>query len=208
MGLLDILNGIQTGPGAQAPAGRSGGGSSLSPIMIALIGLLASRMLSGGQQQQAPAGGAAAGSGGSGGGGLLGEILGGDLGGLLKGGLGGLLAGMAGGAAGGVGGAAGSPGGPLGGVLSGGLGDLMKQFEQAGQGDAMKSWVGPGANQSIGIDDLANALGPDRLGALSQQSGLSRDDLLSGLAQHLPNFVNQLTPDGRLPTADELSRHL
>lgn len=201
MGLLDILNGIQTGSGAQAPAGRSGGGSSLSPIMIALIGLLASRMLSGGgQQQQAPAGGAAAGSGG-GGGGLLGEILGGDLGGLLKGGLGGLLAGAAGGAAG-------APGGPLGGVLSGGLGDLMKQFEQAGQGDAMKSWVGPGSNQSIGIDDLANALGPDRLGMLSQQSGLSRDDLLSGLAQHLPNFVNQLTPDGRLPTADELSRHL
>ena len=209
MGLLDILNGIQTGSGAQAPgapAGRSGGGSSLSPIMIALIGLLASRMLSGGQQQQAPAGGAAAGSGG--GGGLLGEILGGDLGGLLKGGLGGLLAGVAGGAAGGAGGAAGSAGGPLGGVLSGGLGDLMKQFEQAGQGDAMKSWVGPGDNQSIGINDLANALGPDRLGALSQQSGLSRDDLLAGLAQHLPNFVNQLTPDGRLPTADELSRHL
>ena len=214
MGLLDILNGIQTGPGAQAPAGRSGGGSSLSPIMIALIGLLASRMLSGGgQQQQTPAGGAAAGSGGAaagsgGGGGLLGEILGGDLGGLLKGGLGGLLAGVAGGAAGGAGGAAGSAGGPLGGVLSGGLGDLMKQFEQAGQGDAMKSWVGPGDNQSIGINDLANALGPDRLGALSQQSGLSRDDLLAGLAQHLPNFVNQLTPDGRLPTADELSRHL
>lgn len=201
MGLLDILNGIQTGPGAQTPAGRSGGGSSLSPIMIALIGLLASRMLSGGgQQQQAPAGGAAAGSGG-GGGGLLGEILGGDLGGLLKGGLGGLLAG-------GAGGAAGSAGGPLGGILSGGLGDLMKQFEQAGQGDAMKSWVGSGDNQSIGINDLANALGPDRLGALSQQSGLSQDDLLSGLAQHLPNFVNQLTPDGRLPTADELSRHL
>jgi uncharacterized protein YidB (DUF937 family) len=209
MGLLDILNGIQTGSGAQAsgaPAGRSGGGSSLSPIMIALIGLLASRMLSGGgQQQQAPTGGAAAGSGG--GGGLLGEILGGDLGGLLKGGLGGLLAGAAGGAAGSAG-SAGSAGGPLGGVLSGGLGDLMKQFEQAGQGDAMKSWVGPGANQSIGINDLANALGPEQLGALSQQSGLSRDDLLSGLAQHLPNFVNQLTPDGRLPTADEFSRQL
>lgn len=206
MGLLDILNGIQTGSGAQAPgapAGRSGGGSSLSPIMIALIGLLASRMLSGGQQQQAPTGGAAAGSGG--GGGLLGEILGGDLGGLLKGGLGGLLAG----AAGGAGGSAGGPsGGPLGGVLSGGLGDLMKQFEQAGQGDAMKSWVGSGANQSIGINDLANALGPEQLGALSQQSGLSQDDLLSGLAQHLPNFINQLTPDGRLPTADELSRQL
>ncbi|TAJ87100.1 YidB family protein [Reyranella sp.] len=188
MSLLDILNGIQTGPGREAPAGRSGSGSALSPIMIALLGLLASRML-GGQQQQQPSGGNTSASGG-----LLGELLGGDLGGLLKGGLGGLLAGGAGGSAGGV--------------LSGGLGDLMKQFEQAGQGDAVKSWVGTGANQPIGLEDLAKAIGPDRLGTLSQQSGLSQNDLLAGLSQHLPEFINQLTPDGRLPTDEEFSRNM
>ncbi len=185
MGLLDILNGIQTGPGREAPAGRGGSGSTLSPIMIALLGLLASRML-GGQQQQRPSG-----EGTSAGGGLLGELLGGDLGGLLKGGLGGLLA-----------------GGSAGSVLSGGLGDLMKQFEQAGQGDVARSWVGTGANQAIGLEELAKAIGPDKLGALSAQSGLSRDDLLAGLSQHLPEFVNRLTPDGRLPTAEEFSRSI
>lgn len=185
MSLLDILNGIQTGPGNEAPAGRGGSGSTLSPIMIALLGLLASRML-GGQQPQQPTGGGT-----SAGGGLLGELLGGDLGGLLKGGLGGLLA-----------------GGSAGGALSGGLGDLMRQFEQAGQGGVAKSWVGTGANEAIGVEDLAKAIGPDRLGVLSAQSGLSRDDLLAGLSQHLPEFVNQLTPDGRLPTAEEFSRSL
>lgn len=185
MSLLDILNGLQTGSGSQAPADRGSSGSTLSPIMIALLGLLASRMLGGGQPQQSSGGSTSAG------GGLLGELLGGDLGGLLKGGLGGLLA-----------------GGSAGSALSGGLGDLMKQFEQAGQGDVAKSWVGAGANQAIGLDELANAIGPDRLGALSAQSGLSRDDLLAGLSQHLPEFVNQLTPDGRLPTADEFSRSI
>lgn len=179
MSLLDILNGIQTGPGSEAPAGRGRSSSTLSPIMIALLGLLASRMLGGQQQQQQPTGG----------GGLLGELLGGDLGGLLKGGLGGLLA-----------------GGSAGSVLSGGLGDLMKQFEQAGHGGVAQSWVGTGANEAIGVEDLAKAIGPDRLGALSAQSGLSRDDLLAGLSQHLPEFVNQLTPDGRLPTAEEFPR--
>jgi uncharacterized protein YidB (DUF937 family) len=35
---------------------------------------------------------------------------------------------------------------------------------------------------------------------------MSRDDLLSGLAQQLPNVINHLTPDGRVPTEHEASR--
>ncbi len=35
---------------------------------------------------------------------------------------------------------------------------------------------------------------------------MSRDDLLSGLSQNLPDFVDQLTPDGRLPSEEEASR--
>ena len=112
----------------------------------------------------------------------------GGLSDLLKGGLGGLLAG----------GAAGS-------VLSGGLGDLLNQFQQGGQGDAANSWVGKGQNKAIAPGDLASALGADQIQSLSAQSGLSRDELLSGLSQYLPQVVDHLTPDGRLPTEEELS---
>ena len=35
---------------------------------------------------------------------------------------------------------------------------------------------------------------------------MSRDDLLQGLSQNLPELVDQLTPDGRLPTEDEAKR--
>jgi hypothetical protein len=31
------------------------------------------------------------------------------------------------------------------------------------------------------------------------QPGMSRDDLLQGLSQYLPQVVDQLTPEGRLP---------
>ena len=108
---------------------------------------------------------------------------------MLKGGLGGLLAG----------GAAGS-------ILSGGLGDLLRQFQQNGQGDVANSWVRPGPNKQISPNDLATALGADQIDALSSQTGLSREDLLDGLSQHLPGVIDQLTPDGRLPTDDEASR--
>ena len=39
-----------------------------------------------------------------------------------------------------------------------------------------------------------------------QRTGLSREELLAGLSEQLPEVVNKLTPDGRVPTADEMSR--
>jgi uncharacterized protein YidB (DUF937 family) len=34
---------------------------------------------------------------------------------------------------------------------------------------------------------------------------MSRDELLTGLSQHLPEFVDKMTPKGRLPTEEEIS---
>ncbi len=62
-----------------------------------------------------------------------------------------------------------------------------------------------GTNQPISPDDLGRALGADQLNGLSVQSGLSRDELLEGLSQHLPEVIDHLTPDGRLPTESELA---
>ncbi|MHC2624122.1 uncharacterized protein YidB (DUF937 family) [Bradyrhizobium huanghuaihaiense] len=194
MGLLDVLNGMQNGPRGQSTPSSEQSSGGMSPMTMALLGLIAWKAfkhLTAGQPDAAPApqqrsplppptpvntGNAA---------------LPGDSGGLsdlLKGGLGGLLAG----------GAAGT-------VLSGGLGDLLKQLQQGGQGETANSWVGKGENKPIAPGDLANALGADQIQSLSAQSGLSREELLSGLSQYLPQVVDHLTPDGRLPTENEIS---
>lgn len=199
MGLLDVLNGMQNGPrgpSAPSPTGSTESSGGMSPMTMALLGLLAWKAfkhLTAGQPDAAPqprsplppptpantGGGTVAAGGGQDGGGLS------DI---LKGGLGGLLAG----------GAAGT-------VLSGGLGDLLNQLQQGGHGDTASTWVGKGENKAISPGDLANALGADQIQSLSAQSGLSREDLLSGLSQYLPQVVDHLTPDGRLPTENELS---
>jgi uncharacterized protein YidB (DUF937 family) len=187
MGLLDVLNGMQNGPrGPSTPSPQSGGG--MSPMTMAILGLLAWKAIkhfSANQASASPAPAPAPGNAGMPGG------LGGGLGDVLKGGLGGLGGLLAGGTAGSV--------------ISGGLGDLLKQLQQNGHGEAANSWVGNGPNKPISPGDLANALGADQLNALSAQSGLSRDELLQGLSQQLPDVVNHLTPDGRLPTESELS---
>ena len=185
MGLMDVLNGMQNGPhGSRGAPGGGGTGGGMSPITMAILGLLAYKALKSltSQPNAAPAGHAPSAP-------AQAPSSGGGLGDLLKTGLGGLLAG----------GAAGS-------VLSGGLGDLLRQFQQSGQGAAANSWVGNGPNQSISSDDLATALGADQINTLMAHSGLSRDDLLAGLSQHLPDVIDQLTPHGRLPTEQELSQ--
>lgn len=109
------------------------------------------------------------------------------------------------------GGALGKLGGLLGGasagsVLSGGLSDLVERFRRNGQGQAADSWVKTGPNQTLAPDQLEQAIGPEVLSTLSQQTGLSREELLSRLTRDLPAAVDKFTPEGRLPTEDEATR--
>jgi uncharacterized protein YidB (DUF937 family) len=192
MGLLDVLNGMQNGPHGQTDPNAKGGMSPMTMAILALLAYKAVKHVSGGQPGAAPAQIPNTTTASTGGGGLsggLGGLLGGGLGDLMKGPLGGILAG----------GAAGS-------VLSGGRGDLLKQFQQNGHEDTANSWVGSGPNKQITPSDLASALGSDQISTLTSQTGLSRDELLAGLAKQLPDIINQLTPNGRLPTEQEASR--
>jgi uncharacterized protein YidB (DUF937 family) len=201
MGLMDILNGMQNGPrGQREPNSGSGG---MSPVTMAILGLLAYKAIksfSGGQpataNQPAPSAPPQAGGG-------LGDLLNAGLGGLLGAGAGSILGGKAGGSVGDIFG--GNNGGS---VLSSGLGELLKQLQQNGQGEAANSWVGTGPNKTIPANDLASAIGADDIDALVSQTGMSRDDLLQSLSEHLPQLVDQLTPSGRLPTEQEAQRFI
>ena len=150
MGLIDILNGMQNGPRGPSQPSSSGKGGGMSPIMMALLGLLAYQAVKskGGQPAARSGAGSPVPSGGSVTAGQqgreIGDILGGLLGGkpggasaptvganpnsslkyVLPGGLGELLGGAAAGTA-----------------LSGGLGALIKEFQQRGLGQAAQSWA-------------------------------------------------------------------
>jgi uncharacterized protein YidB (DUF937 family) len=198
MGLLDILNGMQNGPRGNTTPGKGG----MSPLTMALLGLLAYKAyqkMSGPQSGAAPATNApntttqtnnGPGSLESTLGGLLGGG-GGGLGNLLQGGLGGLLGGAAGGS-----------------VLNGGLNDLLGKLQQNGLGDIGQSWVGHGDNKAISPHDLANALDPDTVNALAEQTGMSDMEVLSQLSQQLPGAIDHITPHGRAPTDHEVSQLL
>src|SRR4029450_8780909 len=107
--------------------------------------------------------------------------------------LGGLLGNLSGGAGGGGG------GGGVGGLVNDGLGELLERFKQNGQGDAAESWINKGPNKELPPPQLKQAIGPDVLAALEQQTGLSQEELLARLSRELPSAIDQYTPDGRIP---------
>lgn len=84
-----------------------------------------------------------------------------------------------------------------------GLDGLIERFQRGGLGEMMESWIGHGENRPVQPRQLADALGPDAVDTLAQRTGLQRDDLLSQLAQALPQVIDRLTPQGRRPTGDD-----
>jgi uncharacterized protein YidB (DUF937 family) len=163
--------------------GNRGGGSRIPIVNLALLGLLGYRTLKGkgkladlfNMNRQPDAAGAPAGQAPSTG-----------LDGILRGGLGGLL---------GAGG--------LGGLLNGGLRDLVDRFQQKGMSNVADSWVSRGDNRRITAVELEQALGSETVDDLAANAGIPREQLLAELSSRLPEVVDKLTPEGRVPTEAE-----
>jgi uncharacterized protein YidB (DUF937 family) len=137
--------------------------------------------------------------------------------GLLDAILGGMMGGRSGGPGGSMGGPTdGSMGGMMGGpntqaqspllqmVLqilqqNGGLEGILGKFQQAGYGQQAQSWIGTGQNQPIDPNVLQQILGQGPLGQIAQQLGITREQASSGVAQMLPQVVDEMTPGGQIP---------
>ncbi len=160
--------------------GGNRGRGGMSPIMLGLMGLLAYRTLKGKGKLADRLGTNQAGAG------VDGAPTGSDAGGAPTSGA--------------------TPGVLGGGSLGAGLKDLLDRFRQNGQEDKVQSWVSTGANKSIAPKEIEQALGEERIQWLVEQTGMPREQLLDGLSGELPQAIDKLTPDGRLPTDEEISR--
>jgi uncharacterized protein YidB (DUF937 family) len=101
-------------------------------------------------------------------------------------------------------GVSGDPAAAIGGLAngvmaSGGLDALMGQLKAGGLGEAADSWVGTGPNQPVDPWKLGEALGPEMVDKMAKGSGLDVGALLPVLAAALPQVINLLTPDGKVP---------
>ena len=104
------------------------------------------------------------------------------------------LAGLGmGGAAAGLGGAA------AGGDMMAGLSEMFERFSGPEHQAKAQSWVGTGPNAALAPDEVEQVLDADTIAELLEKTGLNRGDLMSRLSQILPDAVDQVTPDGKMP---------
>jgi uncharacterized protein YidB (DUF937 family) len=82
---------------------------------------------------------------------------------------------------------------------NGGIEGLLVKLQQAGLGQQAQSWIGTGQNAPVSADALSQIFGKGQLGQIAQQYGIPADQAAGGLAQALPNVVDQMTPDGQIP---------
>ncbi|MFM2343123.1 MAG: hypothetical protein RLZZ592_2776 [Pseudomonadota bacterium] len=80
-----------------------------------------------------------------------------------------------------------------------GLGALLEQFQRSGLGDVVASWISTGRNLPVSGEQIGQVLGPDVLGQLARSAGMDSSAAGGALAQILPQVVDAMTPQGRLP---------
>lgn len=89
----------------------------------------------------------------------------------------------------------------------GGFAGFLEQFNRAGLGDTVTSWIGAGSNMPVSNEQLESALGEDALKSIADQTGIDYGGATSATAFLIPRVVDQLTPEGEIPQdVDLLSR--
>lgn len=82
---------------------------------------------------------------------------------------------------------------------NGGLPGIISKLQSGGMGQQVGSWVGTGQNAPVSGSQLSEVLGSGSIGQFAQQLGMSHGEASSGLAQVLPQIIDQMTPHGQLP---------
>jgi uncharacterized protein YidB (DUF937 family) len=82
---------------------------------------------------------------------------------------------------------------------NGGVQGILAKLQQAGYGQQAQSWQGTGPNLPIDPRVLQQIFGQGQLGEIAQQLGITREQASDGVAQMLPQVVDQMTPTGQIP---------
>lgn len=78
----------------------------------------------------------------------------------------------------------------------GGLPGILQTLKNGGLTEQVDSWVGKGANLNVGAQQIGAALDSSVLTGIAGKLNMTTDELTGKIAEHLPDVVNQLTPNG------------
>ena len=89
----------------------------------------------------------------------------------------------------------------------GGLSGLLDRFRDHGFDDAVRTWIGNGANLTLNPEDVRRVIGSKSIDVLAHKAGVLPKSATAELASLIPQLVDKLTPAGYLPDEEGLARN-
>lgn len=87
--------------------------------------------------------------------------------------------------------------GALGELLgNGGVQDIVQKLSQGGLAEVVQSWIGKGENLPVSLEQLQAILGNEHVAKIASGFGIDPQQITS----LLPGLIDNLTPDGQLPS--------
>ena len=80
-----------------------------------------------------------------------------------------------------------------------GLPGILTKLQASGLDKQVMSWVGGGKNEPVTGSEIKQAVDPQQLQQMAQQTGMSTDQVADHVAEALPHVVDQATPGGQVP---------
>ena len=81
----------------------------------------------------------------------------------------------------------------------GGLTGVLNLFRSKGLGRQAESWVNDGPNMEVSAEEVEQTFGSASIDRVASQMHLTRGEMSSDIANILPEVVDRLTPEGKIP---------
>lgn len=88
------------------------------------------------------------------------------------------------------------------------LDGLMQKLRASGMEEQVSSWVAKGQNIPVLGEQIKKALGNEKVAEIARKLGVTNDQAADDLAQALPDVVDKVTPDGEVPTQEQVDERL
>jgi uncharacterized protein YidB (DUF937 family) len=88
------------------------------------------------------------------------------------------------------------------------LDGLMQKLRESGMEEQVSSWVAKGQNMPVVGEQIKKALGNEKVAEIARKLGVTNEQAADDLAQAVPEVVDQVTPDGEVPTQEQAEERL
>jgi uncharacterized protein YidB (DUF937 family) len=85
---------------------------------------------------------------------------------------------------------------------------FKERAKQSELGEVFDSWVSKGENKPITADQVKAAADPQNLKRIADEAGGTVDEAAEELSKAMPEVVDNLSPDGELPSDDAIRSEL